>query len=100
MSADSIDKSDVKREAAALDLKEIRELARRFSPEQIENCIKQQIEDGVNVCLKNESTDAVVGELAKAEFVRKLMDKGMSLADAFRELARRMRQLQRADNSE
>jgi hypothetical protein len=97
MSAEKINKVAEKRESAALDLKEIRDLAGRFSPEQIENCIKQQIEDGVNVCLVNQSTDAVVGELAKAEFVRNLMDSGMSLTDAFRELARRMRQLQRVE---
>jgi hypothetical protein len=74
-----------------VDVKEIKELAKKFSPEQIEECITQQIETGENVCLRDYSTQVVVGELAKAEFIRDLVGKGMSLADALRELARRMR---------
>ncbi len=75
------------------DVKEVRELAKRFSPEQIENCITQQLETGTNVCLKSESGEWVINELAKAEFIRERIGRGMSLADALRELAARMRQL-------
>jgi hypothetical protein len=95
MKADKSNSDDGKNDAAAIDLREIRELARRFSPDQIENCIRQQMEAGTNVCLKNEATEVVIGELAKAEFVRDLMDKGLSQNDAFRELARRIRQITR-----
>jgi len=76
-----------------VNVKEIKDLAKKFSPDQIEECITQQIETGENVCLRDYSTQVVVGELAKAEFIKKLMGEGMSLADALRELARRMRQL-------
>ncbi len=79
---------------SGLDIKEIKELAKRFPPEQIEGCITQQIETGQNVCLRDKSSELIINELAKAGFVRDLMDKGMSLADALRELARRMRQIQ------
>ncbi len=77
-----------------IDISEIKELAKRFSPEEIEGCITQQIETGENVCLKDESSEKVINELSKAEFVRDLMEKGMNLADALRELAKRMRRIQ------
>ncbi len=74
-----------------VNVKEIRDLAKKFSPDQIEECITQQLETGENVCLRDYSTQVVVGELAKAEFIKRLMGEGMSLADALKELARRMR---------
>jgi hypothetical protein len=77
-------------------IKEIKELARKFTPEQIENCIVQQIIEGQNVCEVSGPTEYVVNELSKAEFVRELMEKGMSLTDAVRELARRIRLVQMA----
>lgn len=78
----------------SINVREIKELTKRFSPEEIEGCISQQLETGENVCLKNESAEKVINELSKAEFVKDLIEKGMSLADALRELARRMRQVQ------
>lgn len=80
-----------------MDVKEIRELAQRFSPEQIEQCIGVQIETGTNVCLRDESSEKVINELAKAQFVRGLIEKGMALPDALRELARRMREIKKED---
>jgi chaperonin GroEL (HSP60 family) len=77
-----------------LDLKEIRELAKRFSPEQIEGCIEQQIETGSNVCIRNESEERMINELAKAQFIRERIEEGLSLGDALRELARHMRIMQ------
>jgi len=77
-----------------MDISEIKELARRFSPEEIEGCITQQLETGENICLKDESTERIINELSKARFIRDLMDQGYSLADALRELARRIRQIQ------
>ncbi len=78
-----------------MDIKEIKELARKFTPEQIEGCITQQLETGKNVCLRNPSTEYVIDELSKAEFIRSLMAGGMELADALRELARRIRDVQK-----
>jgi hypothetical protein len=75
-------------------LTQIKDIAKRFSPEQIEGCITQQIETGDNVCLTDENSEKIINELSKAEVVRGLMDEGMGLADALRELARRMRLVQ------
>ncbi|MBA4348788.1 MAG: hypothetical protein C0415_02225 [Thermodesulfovibrio sp.] len=75
-------------------IKEIRELAGKFKPDEIEQCIAQQISEGTNICYIGGHTEHVVNELSKAEFVRDLMDKGMSMNDAVRELARRIRLVQ------
>ena len=77
-------------------ISEIRELARKFTPEQIENCIMQQMQEDTNICDISGSTEHVVSELAKAGFVSDLIDKGMSMTDAVRELAKRIRLVQKA----
>ena len=78
----------------ATDIKELKKLAKKFTPEQIEGCITQQIDTGENICLKDQSAEKIINELSGAEYIKRLVDKGMSLADALRELARRMRQAQ------
>lgn len=78
----------------ATDIKELKKLAKKFTPEQIEGCITQQIETGENICLKDQSAEKIINELSGAEYIKRLVEKGMSLADALRELARRMRQAQ------
>jgi hypothetical protein len=75
------------------DFKEIRELARKYSPEQIESCISQQLETGRNVCLQDHNSLHIINELSKASFIRERMEKGMPLPDAIRELADKMRRL-------
>lgn len=77
-----------------MDIREIRKIAERFTPEEIEGCITRQIETGKNICIESEATDKIVNELSKAVFIRELMEQGMTLADSLRELARRMRRLQ------
>ncbi len=77
-----------------MDVKQIKDLANRFTPEQIEGCITQQIQTGKNICLTDNNSEKIINELSKAEVIRDLMDTGMSLADALRELARRMRLIQ------
>lgn len=81
-------------------IKEIRELAKRFTPEQIENCITHQMQEGTNVCDMSGPTEHVINELSKAGFVRDLVDKGMSMADAVRDLAKRIRLVQMAFKEE
>ena len=76
-----------------MDIKEIREIAKKYTPEQIEGCITQQLETGKNICIENQDTVKILNDLSQAEFVRELMKEGMSLADALRELARRVRRL-------
>jgi len=77
-----------------MDIKQIKVIANNYTPEQIEGCITQQIETGKNICLKDENSEKIINELSKAEVIREMVNEGMSLADALRELARRMRLVQ------
>ena len=77
-----------------MNIKEIKELAGKFTPEQLENCILQTIQDGKNECDITGDVEEVVNTLAKAQTVRELMEQGMSQMEAIRELARRIRQVQ------
>jgi hypothetical protein len=70
---------------------DVKKLAEKYSPEQIEACIRQQIEKGENACDIIDETDEVITALSEAEVVRELMDQGMTLSDALRELGRRIR---------
>jgi uncharacterized protein YoaH (UPF0181 family) len=77
-----------------MDIKHIREIAKKYTPEQIEGCISEQMDTGKNICLTDETSEKIINELSKAEVVSELMDQGMDLADALRELARRIRLVQ------
>lgn len=83
-------------EKQEIHITEIRKLAKKFTPEQIENCITQQMQEDTNVCDISGSAEYVINELSKAGFVRNLIDKGMSMTDAVRELAKRIRLVQKA----
>ncbi len=77
-----------------MDIKEIKEIAGKYTPEQIEGCISKQMDTGENICLMVGNSEKIINELSKAGVIREMMDKGMSLADALRDLARRMRLVQ------
>jgi hypothetical protein len=83
-----------------MDIKQLRDIAKKYTPEEIEGCITQQIETGDNVCLTDANSEKIINELSKAEVIRQLMNEGMSLADALRELARRMRLAQAGFHAE
>lgn len=80
-------------------LAEIRALARRFSPDELEACIRDQLDEGANVCEPSGRTEEIVGVLAKAEFVKALMEKGFTLSEAVRELGWRIRGVQQQGES-
>lgn len=78
-----------------MNIKEIKELAEKFTPDQLENCITQAIEnEGKSDCYMGDDVMEVVNTLAKAETVRQLMEEGMSEVEAIRELAKRIRKVQ------
>ena len=70
---------------------EIKELVEKYSPEQLETCIAQQLDKGENLCNIVDRSDKVIEELRKAAVVRELMSQGMSFSEALRELGRRIR---------
>ncbi len=83
-----------------MNIKEIKELAKKFTPEQIEKCIDQTLKIGkptLKGCEVSGDVMEILNTLAKAETVRELMEQGMTEVEAIRELARRIRKLQGAE---
>ncbi len=70
---------------------ELKKIVDKYSSEQIEACIRQQLEKGENACEVIDKADKAIEELSKAEVMRELMDQGMKFSDALRELGRRIR---------
>lgn len=74
-----------------MDTKELKKLVEKYSPDQLESCILQQLSKGENECELVDGSDDVITALSKAGVVRELMDQGMKFSDALRELGRRIR---------
>ncbi len=74
-----------------MDTKELKKLVEKYSPDQLESCILQQLSKGENECELVDGGDDVITALSKAGVVRELMDQGMKFSDALRELGRRIR---------
>ncbi|WP_029519789.1 MULTISPECIES: hypothetical protein [unclassified Persephonella] len=80
-----------------MNIKEIKELAKKFTPEQLEMCIDQTLKIGhptLKGCELSGDVMEILNTLAKAETVRELMEQGMTEVEAIRELARRIRRVQ------
>ena len=78
-----------------MNIKEIKELARKYSVEKIEACINEALEIGKTSCEVSGDTLEIINTLAKAQYVRELIEKkGFSEIEAIRELARKIRQIQ------
>jgi len=70
---------------------ELKKIVEKYSSEQLEACIRQQLEKGENACEVIDEANKVIEELSKAEVMRELMEQGMKFSDALRELGRRIR---------
>lgn len=82
-----------------IDIREIRELAKKFSPEEMEEFIELHLKKEKHECPLTGTDDHIINELAKAEFVRKLVDKGALPLDAVRQLAERIRRFQESEKN-
>lgn len=80
-----------------MDTKQLKKLTEKFSPDQLQSCIRQQLDKGENQCDLVDETDEVITVLSKAEVIRELMDKGLRFSEALRELARRIRSVYGTD---
>jgi cell fate (sporulation/competence/biofilm development) regulator YmcA (YheA/YmcA/DUF963 family) len=70
---------------------DLKKIVDKYSPEQLEACIRQQLEKGANACEIVDEQDEVIASLSKAGVVRELMDQGMTFSEALRELGKRIR---------
>jgi uncharacterized protein YnzC (UPF0291/DUF896 family) len=80
-----------------MNIKEIKELANKFTPEQIEKCINETLQNGkpqTEGCNPSGDILEILNTLAKAQTVRELMEQGMTETQALRELARKIREIQ------
>jgi len=76
----------------SFEIKEIRELAKKVSLEEMGAPSLSSSSTGENLCLGDESSEKVIAELAMAQFIISIRGKGMTLADSLR--LRRLRSLQ------
>ncbi len=74
-----------------MEAKELKKLVDKYSVEQLENCIRQQVSKGKNECDVVDGSDEVISELSEAEVIREMMDEGRTFSEALRELGRRIR---------
>lgn len=80
-----------------MNIKEIKELSMKFSPQQIEKCINETLKNGrplTEGCNPSGDIIEILNTLAKAQTVRELMEQGMSQVEAIREIAKKIREFQ------
>lgn len=78
----------------SLHIAEIRELARRYDADSIEQCMELALQNQPNPCYGAGDLEEVMNVLAKANFVSEQTEKGMTIAEAIRELGKRIRAVQ------
>lgn len=74
-----------------MDLTEIRRLATEYSFAELDELVKEMSEKEGDAIINDPRRAELFNSLVKAESVRTLIDQGMSVPDAIRELGRRMR---------
>lgn len=76
----------------SVSIKEIRKLAAGFSAGSLERCLDSQLDVGENVCMRRGDSEEIVSLLAKAVFVRNVVEREeVSINNAVRVLGARMR---------
>lgn len=77
-------------------IQHVRELAEKYSHDELERCIDQQIMEGTNSCQCCETAEETVNVLSKASWIKKQIEDGhcQSVTDAIRKLAASMRAVQ------
>lgn len=79
-------------------IQDVRDLAKRFNPQAIDQCMQLALEEKANPCYSANEIEDVMNVLAKASFVSGYMQKGHSMSEAIRELGKRIRSLQGNNN--
>lgn len=72
---------------------DVRKLALQHEADVLEENINWQIANGTNPIYGVGTSEEIVGVLSKAKVVRQLMDNGMTIQEALRELGRRVRMI-------
>lgn len=80
-------------------IQHVRELAEKYSRDELEKCIDQQLGEQSNACFAGGDDIETMNVLAKASWIREQLESGAceSLTDAIRKLAASMRNVQQAE---
>jgi len=81
-------------EHTSMHIGEIRELAKHFDAASIEQCMELALQNKPNPCYSAGDLEDIMNVLAKASFVKAQQEQGESLAEAIRELGKRIRAVQ------
>jgi hypothetical protein len=77
-----------------MNIKSIRELAQKYTAEELEACIEDEIGLMKNACYLGDSPEETVDSLSKASYIRQMMDReNLPLNEALRKLAQTIRGL-------
>ena len=75
-------------------ISDISKLSSEYTATALSDCLSDQLENGENACYRGREPNQVMAVLAKAAFVRGLVEReGLTLRQAMRELGIRMRRL-------
>ena len=78
----------------SLHIADVRELARYLEVDALAECMDLALQNRDNPCYSKGESEQIMNVLAKAGFVKAQMAKGMTLVEAMRELAKRIRAFQ------
>ena len=77
-----------------MNVQAIRQLAEKFSVNELELCVDDQLNNHNNLCYRGSSEEETIDSLSKASYIRQLMDdENLTLNDAIRKLTRTIREL-------
>lgn len=74
-----------------MDLKAIKELAQKYTQEQLNHQVSELEETGKCTCSEKADPGEVMSDLLQALEVRKAVDSGQTLQEAIRDFSRRVR---------
>ena len=77
-------------------MKEVREMAEKYSHEELEQCITDQLKSGSNSCFTGSNVEETMNVLSKSSYIKQLVEEGKSesIMDAIRKMAASIRSLQ------
>ena len=77
-------------------MQHVKQLAEKYSHEELEKCIADEINNGKNVCFTGETEEDTMNTLSKASYIRRLVAEGKAenVLDGLRKLAAQIRSVQ------
>jgi len=76
-------------------MKDVREMAEKYSHKELEQCIEDQLKSGNNTCFTGSTVEETMNVLSKASYIKQLVEEGKSesIMDGLRKMAASIRSL-------